>query len=481
MSYKRQHPVKILGYTTKNFWFLSIPLLRGLFYLRFDFESWVRGAWFDILIVLFMLIFAILRWSTFLFKFDENYISFEIGIFAHKKSKLSYEKITAVEMQNRFLLIPFRASVLYLDTNSGSKRNADFILTLRKKDATAFSEVYNDYDCSDKLKYVYTPKHLHLFFFSFIFSNTLSGVILLSTLFYQGGKLVGQQLEQSVYNTFNTVTRNFSKNVPPTAVAITLLLLGGWFVSFLINLIRHWNFYCERKGNNIIVNSGFFTKHRNFLNINKINYVDLRQSFLSLLFKISSVHIHCTGYGKTKNSIAVLVPITFKREVYRTLNMLLPSYYISNVNIKPGDKQIRRFIFFPILFILIVVLITLYFLILFPSWEEIIYMGCIIFIISLIWLLIVKCISTYTTGIGVDSDFLLLKYCKMYGFHAVIVPFKKISIVKIRQSFSQKKTDNCTLVLYTNAEQTKYHTIKYLPYSEVLDFLESNNIDVFRD
>ena len=55
---RRQHPAALLGYTTKNFWLLLIPLIRGLAALRFDFYKWSRGAGWDILAVTAMIAIA---------------------------------------------------------------------------------------------------------------------------------------------------------------------------------------------------------------------------------------------------------------------------------------------------------------------------------------------------------------------------------------------------------------------------------------
>ena len=53
---KKQHPIALLQYTTKNFWLLLIPLLRGLFSLDVDFYSWLSGAYLDVLVILVILV-----------------------------------------------------------------------------------------------------------------------------------------------------------------------------------------------------------------------------------------------------------------------------------------------------------------------------------------------------------------------------------------------------------------------------------------
>ena len=480
MKYKRQHPAKILKYATKNFWFLSIPLLRGLVYLRFDFQTWVKGAWFDILILFLMLGFAVMKWLNVYYRYDDNTFYFKNGILFRQESEILFSTFSTVEIERNFWLIPFKAQKLVFDTNAGSKRKADFTLTMRKKDAVTFGELYTITNQSKKLKFSYYPKRLHLIAFSLIFSNTLSGVILIATLFFQGGKIVGNELERRFMDTFGTYAKRITEKVPPAALAVALVIIGGWLLSFLINLLRHWNFSCEKKGGKIIVRNGYFTKRTHFLSNRKINFVDLRQSLLTVIFRISSVHVHCSGYGKAKNAIAVLVPITTKEQIFNTMHMLLPEFTFSKATVRPTRYQVRRFIFFPILFIMCVVLLALLMLNFFPSWDSMIYFVCAISLIPLVWLLIVKIVADFTTGIGYSSDCLVLKYCRHFEFHTVIVPVEKISMIQITQSIAQKATDNCTLKVYTNAERTKYHLIHFLTYSQTVDFLTHNRINVLK-
>lgn len=478
MQYRRQHPIKILGYTTKNFWLLSIPLLRGLFYLRFDFQAWVKGAWFDILIVVLILCFAVVRWLCVYYSFSDDTFYFKKGIIFSSESAIRFTALTSVELEHSFWLRPFRASVLRIDTNCGGTKSSDVALTLKNRDIDELTEYYKNITPSDYVRKCYYPSRKNLVFFSFIFSNTLSGVILIVTLLTQGSKLVGKTIENRLINTISNISQIFIKGLPPAAMGISLLIGGGWLVSFITNLLRHWNFSCNRKGENILINSGYFTRRTNYLLEIKINYVDLRQSLLTIIFKISSVHIHCTGYGKGKNAIAVLVPITFKREVINTLRMLLPKFRTSERTIKPTKIQLGRFIFPPVCMLSILGLLMLFFIAVFPTWKSMTIFVFFIFLIPLIWLLFVKFVSAFTTGLGFCNGFVTAKYCRFYEYHSAIIPVDKITMVDIRQTYNQICTNNCNVVIYTHAEKTKKHKIKYMPYNETMEFLRSNNINI---
>lgn len=133
-GYKRQHPAKIFYLVSRRFWLMLIPLARGLIALRWDFYSWVRGAWLDILIVLFIGISAYLRWYCTYYKMDSECISILTGIFAKRRFSVPYEKSCIFLAEHRFFLRPFKAANLYLDTNAGGVRKTDISLTVPEKD-----------------------------------------------------------------------------------------------------------------------------------------------------------------------------------------------------------------------------------------------------------------------------------------------------------------------------------------------------------
>ena len=78
---KRQHPIALLKYTSKNFWLLLIPLVRGLFALRFDFYSWLRGAYLDVLVLMVIMGLAYAVWRNVQYETTDEGINISKGLF----------------------------------------------------------------------------------------------------------------------------------------------------------------------------------------------------------------------------------------------------------------------------------------------------------------------------------------------------------------------------------------------------------------
>lgn len=475
-EYKYQHPIKILSYTTKNFWLLIIPLARGLYYSRYNFKAWVKGAWLDIFIIFLILGFAITKYLNIKYAFNDNQFYFKKGIFFKSTSVIPYSKLTSITFEYPFFLRPLKCGTLYLDTFSGSKRDAEIIANLRYKDIYTFEKLILSSGKQSKLKYSFYPSKKHLIFFSLFFSNTLSGVILISTFIYQSGKIVGKRLESVFFATFHTVAQKVAKGISPIALGMALVILSGWALSFIINVLVTLQFRAKRHKDYIKIKKGFFTKSTYFLKINKINFIDFKQTLLTLIFKISSVYINCPGYGKGKHALAVLAPITTKQEVIHTLHMLLPDYPSPNITVKPLKNQVQRFIFIPVTLFVCVPLIYLTLIWIFPQWSNLALFLCIILSIPTIWSIVVKAVSTFCTGIGCSGEYITIKYCRYFDFHTIVLPINKISFIKIIQSPYDKNMNFCRLAIFTNAEKTMCHTIRYLPYDQTIALLEKNHI-----
>lgn len=460
----KQHPIKILSLMTKNFWLLLIPLLRGLLSLGGNLYEWFSGAWLDLLVLLVIIGAAWLRWFCTRYSLSSRAISVSTGVLARRQFILPFRAICAASAEKKFFYRPFGAVKVLLDTNAGALRGADLSLTLRQKDYCLLFHYLNRHP---KRAVSYHPGKLRLVFFSLLFSSTLSGALLLATLVVQSGKLLGRSLQDEILVTVTDLSQRLALGIPPLAIVFSLLLLTGWLFSFLGNLFRHLRFSVRRSGKFIGIRSGMFTLRRHFVNADKINYCDLRQNLLMKLFSVMSVHVNCTGYGKSKNEIPVFVPVTTKISVYSSLMLLLPAFKSEKITVRPLKRSWFRFMWFPVIglsLLPIAALILHYFL---PLLDSFTFFGAIMAGIPLFWLLIVKFIALFTTGVTMGDTHVFLQYCKGFSFHTLIIPREKIAKIIQSQSIFQRYCHCGDLSIFTNNEFTKLHKIYSLPLGKL--------------
>lgn len=467
----RQHPIKILSYTTGNFWLLLIPLSRSLVAMKFDIASWLKGAWLDILIVSAIFLFAAIRWFFTIFDIDDEGITKRTGFVITMTDKIFFSQITSLCVGQGLFNRPLRSCVVYIDTNSGGSSRSDIKLLMRKKDATHLFDIVNSHSPTT-VRYTFSPRRLHLVIFSLVFSSSLTGVILFATVMYQASKIVGREFEERLLITFNELTKTLAYRLPPVMAAIGFVILGGWLISFTCNLLRYWSFTVTRRGERMVIKSGFMTKYANVINTDKINFTDIRQNLPMKIFRVSSVHIHCSGYGKGRTKLAVLLPITTRYEVFDSLHMLMPSQPSVKIDIRPKLRNIMRFLWPPIILAVSEPIIVIIAYRIFPNWRDMIFWIGLIFIVPAAWFLIVKLFAFFNTGVGENDNCIILSYCSFFEFHTVIVPKSHICKITISRSFFQRFGKSCNLNFFTYSESTRCHRTKNLPLFAVEKFLK---------
>ncbi|MBQ7782776.1 MAG: PH domain-containing protein [Oscillospiraceae bacterium] len=488
---KRQHPAAMIGYTSKNFWLLLIPLIRGLIAYSFDFYRWIDGAGWDILIVTLMFAIACLRWYTTFFAIKDNSVRIVSGWLFRRDIQIPLSQISAVTAEENPLYRKFGAVSLHIDTDAAtqSKKYADIRLTVLQKDkARLFNLLSSKLSGSgEKMNYTYKVSKLSLIVFSLLFSSVLSGVILIVTTLSGGTKIAGEHLEsrflEIVTDLSDAVAQLMSRligSISPAGISISIIIAAGFVLSFAINIIRHINFTVTRRGKCILISGGFVTKRTYCLNSERINIADMRQNLLMKLFGITSVHVNCTGYGKRKNEFPVFVPIcSIKntndgksvKSLSAVMEMLLPGFTFSESYINPAVKHIMRFILPPALLVFGILVLGMLMFLMHSNWHELIAFLTLMCEIPAVWLMFVKACAYCTNGINITQDSICAKYCTWYDFHTITVPLERVAEIRIKQNFFQKFNCSCDVIIFTNSEYIGGHKIKSMPIAEVQELI----------
>lgn len=476
---RRQHPIKIINYTSKNIWLLLIPVTKYLVAAKFDFQSWIRTNWLDILTITAIFAFAVLRWVFIYYEIEEDGIIAHTGLFGMLTTKVYFSEITTFSCMQGYIYNAVNACTMFIETNADSIPKTDIKLVLSEK---CVGEIYEAVTRQGKNlpKFSVSPKKTYLLIFSLLFSSTLSGMILFATFMFEVYRLLGEELGRKVEEQFiqkvngeiikiDSQFLRLSSTIPKAVLVIGGIILGGWTLSFTANLMRHWSFTATRCGSQLIVQSGIATKRRHVINREKINFLDFQQTLLMKIFKISSVTLYCTGYGKKRREISALIPITTDREMWASLKILEPSVPKPKTEISTGKRALMRFMLIPAMLCFIPPVAGTAAKLILGKWQDEINIIMVLAVIPFVWLLIVQINAAFSTRMGFKNGYCTLVYCPMYQFHKIIIPKKNISKISVSRNIFQRRNGTCTLKVYTNAEKTKYHKVKSLPYDKVID------------
>lgn len=471
---RRQHPIKILGYTSKTLWLLAIPLIKNIAVYRFDIGGWLSTYWLDLIMILSMLGFAVFRWLFVFYRIEEDGISSHFGPFGIMRKKIYFSEITSFSTVQGYVYRLVNACVMYIETNANSVPKTDLKLVLSEKSVDRIYEAVTAAS-EGEVRFSVSPKKRELLIFSLLFSSTVSGIVLFAAFTYELYRLVGQELEEQLFRRVNgkitEIDRKYlgiSKMVPESILILGGLIAGGWLLSFVSNLMAHWRFTVTRRGRQLIITSGIITRRRSVLSRDKINYFDIRQTLLMKLWHISSVHVFCTGYGVHRGQSSALIPITTNREMAASMKLIEPEHGHQRVGLKTGKKDTARFIVMPVICCFVPVAAGSVLKILIDRWHSEINILMLVSTLPLIWLVVVKAAAARLTSVGMTSDTCTLCYCKGFEFHKVIINNRSITKTEVTQSFIQRLGGTCTLKIYTDSERKKVHKISRLDYEGLM-------------
>ncbi|MFR1111278.1 MAG: PH domain-containing protein, partial [Anaerotruncus colihominis] len=136
------HPFSILTFLYRFLFLLIIPLARGFISaLTGDIFSWVRGAWFDILIVALIIILAYQKWEHFQYHMDINGVYIATGIFFRSEFYIPQDRISTLSVIRPFWLRPFRIARIRIDTIAGDPRSPDAAFYVWSREADRISSL----------------------------------------------------------------------------------------------------------------------------------------------------------------------------------------------------------------------------------------------------------------------------------------------------------------------------------------------------
>lgn len=466
----RQHPVKILSYTTKSFWLILIPLARDLFASRYTLSQWLYGSWLSILTIAAIFGFALLRWLTVSCYIGDDCIVAESGFFGISESRIRYSELSCVSSRQGPVLSVFRASAVSLAT-SGNGRAIH--LTLSKKNTERlFSHIHPP--ASGSARFMLIPKNAQLVLFSLLFSSSLSGVIILLTVLFHAKKIVGDGVQRLLADSIYTIseqTRRLLGGIPPMLSAIAGAVIVLKVISFVTNLFRHINFSITRLDDKLIISSGFITKRTHVLSRESIVFCDIQESLLMKLFSLCSVRIFCSGYGRKNKELSVLVPVCARDRVKSSVRLLLPEVREVRRTILPPKGGFMSYVLLPVLCITGVCIYLWLTRHLSPRLHSISLAPALVVLGVLVWLTVVRVVSLFTSGIGQGFSLFRLDYCRGLRFHTIIVPADKIASVTIRQSPFQKVSGKCTLSFSFSTPSARRHRLFGLYIDGVMSVL----------
>lgn len=469
------HPAAMVLYASRQILLLLIRVVHALF-------SFLTGGgfgkllWLDLLALFGMWLLGFLRYLAAGYRIEREGIRFRNGILLRREGYLPFAKITVIAVEQPIWLKPLRYCLLRFDTDAGNSRETEFEISLTEAQAKELIRRYQvRYPQSGAVIRRMKAKWWEIAFLSLLCSDSYSGILYLSAAVSAVGDFFGGDLGAVLRENFRrllVLSNLASRGIPRFAAWAAYLMLISWGISVMVHLLSTLRFSVVRQGSRLTLQNGWFRRYHHLIRTDAIHRIELRQNLLAKLWKMVSVFVCCSGYGKIGSKLPVLLPTGRCRRILPRLSLLLPEFAVTENSILPQKRYRRRFLFPPILLLTVTVGAFALVVWLFADWRETLLAFGIAVLLPEIWFLAARIAAFSHTGIGIQDKMLTLRYCKGFAFYTTVIPLDKITRIGTIQSPFQKRIGACDLMVNTRSEGKNRIRVANLPLDEVTVWLK---------
>lgn len=442
---RREHPASLPAKAPYYLLLLLVPLTRG-----------VTEA---VLTAVGLLIYWILRRLWRFFTITPRGLRLERGLLLRQITHIPLSRITTLTIERPLWLRIVGAARILVDTDGGTRWAADARLTVPNRHARLFLP-----DSAEGT--LWRPRALRLWLLAVLSSDSFGGVLLLVAILRQSSILLGEGIRDTVLDNLEAAAEMLTA-IPRTAALLILILISGWLVGAARHLLRHLPFAVHRGEQTLTVYAGWLTRRIHCCALDAIHYTDSRQTLTGYLFRRHTVYISCTGYGKDKNTLAVIIPPGTRIQAQQELADMLPALIPVAVTLRPCRGALWRYIRLPLILLAALPVCGLVAGLLFPLWRELTRYLALMGVFPCLWLLAVGLIDRHRAGIGYADGKYTLCYARHLTLHRVTLPRHKVAAVRIRQSLWQRWRGTCDVTLYSYHESRRPHRVRHLSIQEV--------------
>lgn len=442
----REHPVKILRYCAVNLWLLLFPLVRTAAHMPFSpdaLANWLKGAWIDILVMLFIAGMAVLRWNCCRFCTENDCFIIEKGVLIQRRISIPLCKISAAARSEIRLPLIMRLSVLKIYTAAADNT----ILWLREKDCEEISEHLPPCRNENAFHIRCRLNIWRVLLYSFLFSSSLTGTLYIAAFFIEAGNAAGEMLTQlqvaHALSEMSSAAASLFRAVPEIIITILLILLLCRFLSFSVNFLVSAGFSVSADKRRIRVSSGIFPKRLVCIDMESRECIILRQSILCRFtgkYSLFMTYPSCNS-GRDKNS--VIFPLLSKKS--RFIPFIMKN---TGSRIYSHPKALWSFLWQPFLItgIFSVMLFVLSFAK--PYAAEILFPLSGLALVPAAALILVRLISFRCQYFSVSGGRVTLHFCRRLSFYTLTADNENIALIRTTRSPMARKNGFCNAVFY---------------------------------
>lgn len=329
----RCHPSIIIE---KAFGLITVLFFLGLYFLddlqyvilhRDSFETLI-GACATIGVLLIILSYNILVWYKTFIHIEENTIVIQRNTINSKVNTFGIKNISNINLEQNIFERMIGTYKIKIDTDSLSTANStDIEIILDKKKAYEFKNkvvtIMNNENIENNLNKT-TMENIYVEEDNIEYDIIYSTKDVLKHCFYNLS-LLGLIINLAIIALagFASVTMDGSEGL----VAIGLILITSFITVmkfFLGNLFKYYKFSIKRDKDKLYISYGLFRLKKFTVPINRINALNIKQSFVSRVFKKYQSDIVTIGVGDDETEGSQILLSSSKEDFVKNMKIILP-------------------------------------------------------------------------------------------------------------------------------------------------------------
>lgn len=372
------------------------------------------------------------------------------GVFVRRSLYIDADHAASVEIERTPLLALCGGRRVRVNT-AGLRRRADAVLYLSAE------KVRSLFSLHDRPQGCFRAKWWPVIMTAITGSNAAVGLLTAVPALRQIGNLLGEQITTDAVG---VVQQFLAAEIPSALRATTNLLVLGWGVAVLSNVLRYAGFYATVREGQLHLMSGLFTRRDVLIDRDKITALELRQTLLMRVFGLLTAVITAAGYGRDIGARPVLIPAATPQTLSEVLERLLAGYPLKTGRIRVARSAWWRYLAFP----LIVVVGGARLWVVGGFWQ-VPALACTVWGI---WWLTVRFLGFRSAGFGADDEAVTVWYPRGLALYRVYLPRETVDHITVTQSVWQRCRGTCTVTVRNFGDKKRRHRVWGLPYETVL-------------
>ena len=331
----------ILSFVKPFLFVLILPVIKGgAQYLITGKVSGVLSL--EAIAAAVVLLLAFLSFRAFRVSVDGEKMTLRRGFLLKTVAVIRKDRLSSVSAARGIADLVFGSVTYRVNTEAGASGRTDFKFKLRLKDAGEVSGLLYGEESGAFMRFGRRATAV----FAAATSSAVTGLLVGVPVINNSGRILGIALSGILFNGISRASSRFDAYFPPAVNLLTVTLVAGYLLSFLISFVKTLGFGLSVGRDKIRIKCGVLTRQHTLFKKSAVNDVCIEQTPIMRPFGIFSMRAAVGGYGDRRGEKAVIVPAARYGEVKELLKDCFPGFYPDAEPIKPErtKKSAARFL-----------------------------------------------------------------------------------------------------------------------------------------